>query len=542
MNRITLGAALALIGVAAFPGIAVNKVADSTTFAVFAICRAEQHVDITGGSAHITIENGMGDGGFPVATASKQAQAWFNYGIKLFHAFYHEDGRQAFDNAVAADPDCAMCLWGQALSRGPTQNFDTSDADMKAGLEFARKAQEKAHTEREKILTAAMVKRYSNTQDAASEREFSAALLKGEAAGPAAPDLKLLAAEVLLTAFRRGDKAATATDAMALIEPILKASPDNTAAIHYYIHATEFAKQPALALVYAEKLQRLAPRASHLVHMAAHTYFHVGRYQDAATINAFALKVDAEHLTDTATPGPLSTADYYQHNLMFGMAGTLMSGDRDLALKFADHLHRAFPDSNFKEDGMSAAEGKRYVIYARYDAARLFALPEPSADKPMTRAFYHYARGEAYAMQRDTAGLAREIALITVDKPFFQVVKHVLDGRLAMLQGRYADAARAFETGAEQQETLLASSWDPPAFWYPIRRSAAAAYLQEGQFAKAAEVARASLVAWPNDPMTLLVLSRAEDGLGQATQARHDDAAAIGTWEGNLARVDVATL
>ena len=69
--------------------------------------------------------------------------------------------RQAFDNAAAADPHCAMCLWGQALSRGPTQNFDASDEDVKAALAFARKAQAAAHTEREKILTAAMVRRYS---------------------------------------------------------------------------------------------------------------------------------------------------------------------------------------------------------------------------------------------------------------------------------------------------------------------------------------------------------------------------------------------
>jgi predicted Zn-dependent protease len=387
-----------------------------------------------------------------------------------------------------------------------------------------------------------MVTRYSGAQDAAGERAFAAALLKGEEAGARAPDLRLLAAEVLLTAWRRGDKTATATDAMALIEPILRANPDNTAAIHYYIHATEFAKQPALELVYAEKLSRLAPRASHLVHMASHTYFHVGRYQDAAAINAFALKVDAQHLADTATPGPLSTADYYQHNLMFGMAGTLMSGDGALALKFADHLHRAFPQAGFEHDGLSAAEGKRYVIYARYAPARLLALPQPPADNPMTQAFYHYARGEAFAAQHDAAGLAREAALVTGDKPLFDVARHVLAGRLAMLQGRYADAAKAFEAGAGQQESLLASSWDPPAWWYPVRRSQAAALLQAGQFAQAADVARQSLKDWPSDPLALLVLSRADDGLGHAADARHAEAGAIGNWEGDIAKVDAATL
>jgi tetratricopeptide (TPR) repeat protein len=534
-------AASALVWLLAFPTIAINKVADKTDFAIFSICRAEQHADIAGGTPKITIESGMGNGGFRIATTSRPAQQWFDYGIKLFHAFYHEDARQAFDNAVAADPACALCLWGQALSRGPTQNFDASDEDLKAGLEFARKAQAAAHTEREKILTAAMVKRYSSKQDIAAERDFADQVLKGEAAGPSAPDLRLIAAEVLMTAWRRGDHT-TATAAMALVEPVLRVSPENTAAIHYYIHATEFAGKPILALSYAEKLSRLAPKASHLVHMAAHTYFHVGRYEDAATINAFALRVDAEHLTDTATPGPVSNADYYTHNLEFGMAGALMSGDRDLALKFADHLHRAYPQDAFARDGHSSAEWRRYMIYARYDPRRMLSLPEPPADSPVTRVLYHYARGEAYAALHDASGLARETAQVTGDQPATKVAKIVLAGRLAVLQGRFADAAAAFEAGAAQQDTLLASTMDPPIWWYPVRRSAAAAWLEAGQFARAAEVARASLNGWPNDPLALLVLSRAEDGLDRTSDAHHDAAAAIGDWEGDIARVDIAII
>jgi tetratricopeptide (TPR) repeat protein len=365
--------------------------------------------------------------------------------------------------------------------------------------------------------------------------------LNAEAKGPATPDLRLLAAEALLAAFRRGDHAAP-TEAMAIIEPVLRQSPQNTAAIHYYIHATEFAGRPALALAYAEKLPALAPRASHLVHMAAHTFLHVGRYEDAATINAFALKIDAEHLTDTATPGPPSGATYYEHNLRFGMAGALMSGDGALALKFADHVHRAYPDENFVHDEMSGADGPRFAIYARYDPARMLALPEPSADNPRTRALYHYARGEAFAALHDAAGLSQEAAQVTGTDPVVIVAKAVLGGRLAMLQGHFADAARAFEAAAAQQETLLASSMDPPRWWYPVRRSAAAAWLLDGQFARAAEVAKLSLQAWPGDPLALLVLSRAEDGLGRTAEARHDDAEAIGNWEGDIAKVDVTII
>jgi tetratricopeptide (TPR) repeat protein len=531
----------ALIWLVAFPTIALDKVPDKTDFAILSICHVEQYVEVPEGDQHITIESGMGDGGFPVATTSRPAQQWFNYGVKLYHAFYHGDAKQAFDKAVTADPHCSMCLWAQALSRGPTMNFDVSDNDTKSGLEIARKAQAEARTEREKILTEAMVKRYSRPQDIAAERDFASDILRAEAAGPPTPDLRLLAAEVLMTAWRRGDHT-TASAAMELIEPILRASPQNTAAIHYYIHATEYAGKAALALPYAEKLAGLAPKASHLVHMAAHTYFHIGRYEDAAAINASALEVDANHLTDTATPGLPAQADYYEHNLEVGMAGALMSGDRTLALKFADHVHKAYPNWTNAHDGLSDVEGQRFVIYARYDPTSMLSLPEPSSDNPKTLSLYHYARGEAFAAIHDAAGVSREISQVTGDGPVVMVAKLVLAGRLAMLQGHYSDAAQAFESAATQQDALLAWSMDPPRWWYPIRRSAAAALFLDSQFARAAEVAQASLAGWPADPLALLVLSRADDKLGRTADARHAEAEAIGNWEGDIAKVDISVI
>jgi tetratricopeptide (TPR) repeat protein len=538
LDTLSAIAASALVWLVAFPTLAVDKEENKTDFAIFSICRVEAHAAAPGGGPQITIESGMGSGGFPIATASPSAQRWFDYGIKLFHAFYHSDAKRAFDKAATADPHCAMCLWGQALSHGPTANFDVSDDELKAGLDDARKAQGLARTRREKLLAAAMIRRYSRAQDAAAERDFANDLLKVDASN--APDIRLIAAEALIAAHRRGDND-TPAQAMAVLEPILREHPQNTGAIHYYIHATEMAGHAALALAYAEKLAALAPKASHLVHMAAHTFLHVGRYEDAATINAFALRVDADHLTDTATPGLPSVADYYAHNLAFGMAGAVMSGDRALALKFADHVHRVYAEKDFAKDGLSDEEIRRYVIYARYDPRRMLALTEPAAEGADTLSFYHYARGEAFAALHDAAGVSREMALVNGDAPVMAVAKGVLAGRLAMLQGHYAQAADAFEAVATKQEAMIVG-FDPPPWWYPVRRSAAAAWLLDGQYAKAADAATASLKGWPADPLTLLILSRVEDGLGRAADARHDDASAIGDWQGDIAKVDVTVI
>ena len=539
MRLETLGAlaGATIVWLVALPTEAANKRDD----AIFAICRAESRMDPGKSTPTIAIESGIGDGGFTISTTSKPAQDWFNYGIRLYHAFYHDDAKRAFDKAVTLDPKCAMCLWGQALSRGPVMNFDVEDTDIKAGLEIAKHAQAVARTRRDRLLTEAMVRRYSRPQDVAAERDFANDLVHADEAGPRAADLRLLAAEVLMTAWRRGDHT-TAIPAIDLIEPVLRTQPTNTAAIHYYIHATEFAARYKLALPYAEKLPGLAPRASHLVHMAAHTYFRMGRYEDAATINATAMRTDAEHLTETKVSGPLAAADYYGHNLRFGMAGSLMSGDRILALKFADHLHKAFTEPAFHKDGMAEAEAQRFTIYARYEPRRMLELPELAADNPKTLSLYHYARGEAFAQLGDAAALAAEAAKVTNDDPASKIAKDVLAGRLAMLQRRFGEAAQAFERAVAAQDALLPATIDPPTWWYPIRRSVAAAWLADSQFAKAAEAAQKSLSGWPADPLALLVLSKANDGLGRHEDARRFDAQALGLWMDDIHKVNEATI
>ena len=544
------GATLAWL--VALPSQAANQSATDLSFAnkslaaFAAICRVEARAEPQDKNRSIVIQPGMGDGGFAISTANPKAQLWFNYGWKMFHAFYHDDAKLAFDQAVAADPGCTMCLWGQALSRGAVQNYDAKEADFKSALEIAKRAQAQARTPQEKLLTAALVRRYSRAQDPAAEHDFAADLLKANKIRPTT-DLQLLAAEVVLTERRRvkapsAEADALANQAVALIEPVLAKAPDNTGAIHYYIHATEVAGRPQLALPYAEKLGRLAPNASHLIHMAAHTFYHVGRYEDAAIVNASAMRTDSDHLEETKTSGGLSGAFYYQHNLSFGMAGTLMSGDRALALKFADHLHRAFPEKDFAKDGISDDEGRRFTIYARYDPKRMLSLPEPAADSPETQFFYHYARGEAFAALGDAKSVAAEIEKISGDGRTFKIARAVLTGRLAMLQHRFADAAQAFEQAVTEQDGYSPHAWDPPPWWYPVRRSAAAAWLADRQYAKAAEAAQKSLIAWPYDPLALLILAKANDGLGKRDEARRYEGQAIGLWMGDISKVNAATL
>ncbi|HEY0436798.1 MAG TPA: hypothetical protein VGC92_09170, partial [Phenylobacterium sp.] len=368
----------------------------------------------------------------------------------------------------------------------------------------------------------------------------------------------------------RGGNPTAVARALELNKAVLARRPDDTAAIHYYIHATEFAGRPGDALPYAEKLAGLAPGASHLVHMAAHTLMHVGRYEQVAIVDAEALKVDADTEAKLGYAGPLSSQIYYVHNYTFGLAGALMAGDAKLALKYADHARVAFPAgdtpvmlpsgltrADSAADRRATVEARSLVAFGRYAPARALALGDAPGDPLVVRVYRHYARGEAYAARGDAAGVRREAdslmalsgeAAKTGQPSDFLasnqagIARDVLLGRAEMVGRDPAKAAEAFARAAAQQEKLypVAKNFDPPTWWYPVRRSLAAADLAAGKPADAAREARASLKDWPDDALALRVLSRAEAKTGEAKAAAGHMAQARKAWRGDLGKVAMA--
>lgn len=75
-------------------------------------------------------------------------------------------------------------------------------------------------------------------------------------------------------------------------------------------------------------------------------------------------------------------------------------------------------------------------------------------------------------------------------------------------------------------------NFDPPPWWYPVRRSLAAAQLKAGRYAEAERAAHASLAEWPQDALALRILSEAEARQGRRGAARDHRAEARNGWRG----------
>src|ERR1700722_16450953 len=58
----------------------------------------------------------------PVTTSAALAQTWFTRGLVWTYAFNHEEAIWCFEQAIDADPGCALAYWGLAYALGPNYN------------------------------------------------------------------------------------------------------------------------------------------------------------------------------------------------------------------------------------------------------------------------------------------------------------------------------------------------------------------------------------------------------------------------------------
>lgn len=505
-------------------------------------------------SAPPIMVGGFGSTGYTADTDNAQARAWFEQGVRLFWAFDESEAIRAFVYAEKLDPDCAMCAWGEAWARGPTINYPVAEPDRILALAAADRAVKLSDKlgERDKGLIEAMRARYLPGATQANNTAFAIAMLSLADRFPDDNDVLLLASDAQL--INTSSEVLDNPRLMNMLETVLARDPNHSFAIHLYIHATEWANDPGKAELYANRLAALTPGASHLIHMPSHTFYNIGRYEDAAIANYEAVKADIRYAELGKPPGGATRSPLHRHNIQFGLGGALMAGDTPRGLYLADHMMAAYDDTG----GGWGAFSRAHVWYAYgqlADPDKVLAKPAPIATAAYLRVAWRYARGEAMFRKRDVAGLKAELAALRREQQAVPMVKNadiaktykalvnipalVLEGRLAVLENRPTAAVNAFGKAAKLQDGAWMGQ-DPPLWWYPIRRSLAAAYLRQGDLKAARAEALAALKQRPKDPTSLFVLAQIEARAGDATAAAKDLAAAKAGWVGGAFSLDAA--
>ncbi|CAL1238954.1 tetratricopeptide repeat protein [Candidatus Methylocalor cossyra] len=483
---------------------------------------------------------------YPITTRQARAQRYFDQGLKLAYAFNHLEARRAFRMAEKLDPECALCLWGEALVLGPNINAPMDGSAVGPAWSAIRQAKAlgKHASAKERALIEALSKRYAKapkTDRKALDRAYAAAMGKLHGRYPEDADIAVLYAESLMDLspwdyWRDGGRTpkGRTADTLKVLERVLAQHPDHPGAIHYYIHMVEASDRPERAEPYAERLAALAPGAGHLVHMPGHLYYRLGRYRDALEANRAAIAVDEAYLKETGAAGFYAQA-YYPHNVHFLLASAQMAGDGDTALAAADKLAGLIPDAAARTVPLAQPiKVAPYFAKAQFSAPEaVLKLPEPGPELPYVQAMWRYARGVALA----TTGAGREaraeldaLAEIARTADFtglsaagipapdiVRIAQAVLTARIAQAEGEYGKAAASLEKAAVLQDRL--PYMEPPYWYYPVHRSLGAARFLSGDLAAAERELQASLRAAPNDAWALWGLSEVYRKQGKADAA-----------------------
>lgn len=553
MRRPSLLAAAALAGAALPAAAGQNSERAASAPSPAAACAPDDPASPDAAEGPPVLMEGLGYAGIVPDTQSGEARRWFEQGVRLIWAYDEVEAIRAFERAQSLDPSCALCFWGEAWARGPTLNLQPRTDQLGKAAEAAGKA--KALSAKldpiRRALVEAMVLRTRANGGQFDGKGYAKAMAKLARVYPNDDAVLVIAADAQMVIARRAPK--EGSDAQRWLETVMRRNPEHSGAIHLYIHLTDFIDRQKLALPYAERLGRIAPAASHLVHMPSHTFFGMGRYRDAAAANLAALEADRAFVATTKPARSDYRVGLYAHNSHFAIQSAMMRGDGATALKIADHYRELYPESGDKGFRAVIRAATWYAVGLHAPIADVMAAPEPKG--ALMRAMRLYARGEAQARAGDAGAVRREKAAMTrlregpdgrglgskEVEALVEMAEHVLEGRAAMIEGNAGRAAAAFRTAMKLQDGA-GFGFDPPPFWYPVRRSLAAALLVAGDAEGARRQLTASLERWPGDPLALLTLGRAEQALGNVERANLYLGQAQAAWEGEIAAVPPARI
>jgi tetratricopeptide (TPR) repeat protein len=497
------------------------------------------------------------DTGSPVPAA----QRYFDQGLRMAYGFNHEAAGRAFAEAARLDPDCAICVWGQALVLGPNINMPMEASAVKDATALARRAQTLSSHARpvDRALIAALLQRYADPAPADRkplDRAYADAMASVARDYPDDDDVATLYAEALMDlspwAYWTSDGKPTefTPRILATLEHVLQRNPQHIGAMHYYIHATEASPAPQRAEPYADRLAALAPGSGHLVHMPAHTYIRTGRYHDATLTNLAAGTADKAFLAVCHGSNGIYPLGYVPHNWHFATMTAGLTGSRTLALEAATQAAQRVDRSMMATPPLEAmqlflvAPLFTQVRFGDWDA--ILALPEAPAALPFPTAIWHFARGMAQVRKGALAAAQDELDALrgiaadpAVAKVSFLDINHadglvavavpLLRGELLRAQGRHNDGIAALRDAAIAEDAL---NYDEPADWpLPVRPYLGAALLEAGD-ARAAEVAyRQDLAIYPDNGWSLYGLAQAQRKLGEAAAAQDSARRHAAAWQ-----------
>ena len=530
-------------------------------------------IHMTGlGNAHIQI------------TATPEAQVWFDQGLNLLHDFWDYESAKAFEQGIRVDPKCAMCFWGLAEVEG-----------FRGGPEKVYGTAALADAVRLKKHVSGAEKLYIEAADAGRKapegNDKAGVVILRKLAKKYPQDLqgRILLATTLEDGYKDGKPKPGTTEAIAILEGVLRDAPNDSAANHYWIHAIEPGDHPELAIPSSALLASLAPTSGHMVHMPGHIYYRVGNYPEAERWFAASTKADETYMEQQHV-APDDDWNYV-HNMMYGIANLMEEGKlaeanalsarlgnargqlsatlyiwsaRDQMTRLSDRLPVALrvgdykgmlamldslPPAALRKAGeMDKTENLRFLTSELHHfATGMEALEQtdlPDAVAASARMDAGLWRLEQRVAEADRDKKAKDAAAKDKDQVAMEpIVPDAIPGPLLkamaieslelqagimLAEGRTDEAKKTYQTAAAEEKDL--GYHEPPYHIRPVGETEGAALLKAKDYAGARAAYQAALIERPGSGFPLYGLARVQELSGDQAGARVSYAAFLKAW------------
>ncbi len=459
-------------------------------------------------------------------SCNETAQRRFDRAMRYQHSFWYAESREIYQEALKADPECAIAYWGVALALLNNPHSPVPAPNLPLGLAAIEKAKAVgARTERERDYIDALAVMYADYDKIPHQARVQSYLKAMEALAAKYPDddeAQIFYAITLNVAASPADKTyANQLKGAAILEPIWQRQPLHPGVAHYLIHLYDYPAIAAKGLPAALRYAKIAPNAPHAQHMPSHIFTRVGYWKESIAANTASVQAAK---ANKEVGDQLHGQDYLVYAYLQLCQDTEARG-------VVDEIEAA----QFDPDAFAAAFS-RAVAPARYTVERAdwtgAANLEVKPSKfPHVMAITHFARaigaarsGNPVAAKADVAKLGEIRDKLREAKNVYwagqvDIQEQVASAWVLYSDGQYDEALKAMSAAATAEDNSEKSpvTPGPPA---PARELYGFMLLERGMAKEALAAFEATMAKEPNRFNGYVGAAKAAQALGDTAKAK----------------------
>jgi hypothetical protein len=467
------------------------------------------------------------------------AQRRFDRAMRYQHSFWYAESKEIYEEALKADPECAIAYWGIALALLNNPHGAVPTPNLPLGLAAIEKGKAVgAKTERERDYIDALSVMYVDYDKIPHQARVQSYLKKMAALAAKYPDddeAQIFYAITLNVSASPADKTyANQLKGAAILEPIWQRQPQHPGIAHYLIHLYDYPPIAAKGIPAALRYSKIAPNAPHAQHMPSHIFTRVGYWKESIAANLASVQ---------AARASKESGDQL-HGQDYLVYAYLQLGQDAAAHRVIDEMEATQPNPDVYAGAFAqAASPARYMV-ERGDWKGAANLEVKPSKFPQTMAITYFARALGAARSGDPSAAKADVAKLSEIRDSLREAKsdywatqadveaQVANAWVLYADGKYDDALNAMSAAADAEDKTEKSPVTPGSL-APARELYGFMLLDRGMAKEALAAFEATQAKEPNRFNGYAGAAKAAQALGDTATAKANYEKLLGLASGS---------